>query len=207
MPDRHESTAFLQVALAHDFTWRMLRNIHKPELLTPVSIYQLVLGHRPSPQLLHAGDKQDSRLRQHTQQTSPASTYDAARTEASPTVAAASASPHAVLAGKELQQNAVSVNHVQLASGSRTRPTATDTHTDAIPDGQIQPASRSPAMPAATEPQQDALSVSQVQLVSGTSPMPTMLLVLDFDWSMIEENSDTFVVRELGAWEAFQRYC
>ena len=31
------------------------------------------------------------------------------------------------------------------------------------------------------------------------------LLVLDFDWSMIEENSDTFVVRELGAWQAFQR--
>ena len=40
---------------------------------------------------------------------------------------------------------------------------------------------------------------------SETCPLQT-LLVLDFDWSMIEENSDTFVVRELGGWDSFQRY-
>lgn len=30
--------------------------------------------------------------------------------------------------------------------------------------------------------------------------------MLDFDWSLVEGNSDTFVLRELGAWDIFQRY-
>ena len=45
----------------------------------------------------------------------------------------------------------------------------------------------------------------RVTSCSETCPLQT-LLVLDFDWSMIEENSDTFVVRELGGWDSFQRY-
>jgi pyridoxal phosphate phosphatase PHOSPHO2 len=33
---------------------------------------------------------------------------------------------------------------------------------------------------------------------------PRTLLALDFDWSLIEENSDTFVIRELGADAIYQ---
>ncbi|KAK9814809.1 hypothetical protein WJX72_011889 [[Myrmecia] bisecta] len=48
------------------------------------------------------------------------------------------------------------------------------------------------------------------QLGSSSQPhmaaaKPRQLFVCDFDWSLIEENSDTFVVKELGAWEAFCR--
>ena len=32
-----------------------------------------------------------------------------------------------------------------------------------------------------------------------------ILLALDFDWTMVEENSDTFVLQQVGAWDSFQR--
>ena len=32
-----------------------------------------------------------------------------------------------------------------------------------------------------------------------------ILLALDFDWTMVEENSDTFVLQQVGAWDSFLR--
>ncbi len=32
-----------------------------------------------------------------------------------------------------------------------------------------------------------------------------ILLTLDFDWTMVEENSDTFVLQQVGAWDSFLR--
>ncbi|KAK9837474.1 hypothetical protein WJX81_005006 [Elliptochloris bilobata] len=42
----------------------------------------------------------------------------------------------------------------------------------------------------------------------GNAPVPgpqRILFACDFDWSLVEENSDTFVLREVGAWPAFER--
>ena len=49
MPDRQESATFLATVTHSGFRWRRLRHLHKPELLTPVSIYQLVQAPLPTP--------------------------------------------------------------------------------------------------------------------------------------------------------------
>lgn len=33
----------------------------------------------------------------------------------------------------------------------------------------------------------------------------SVLVVFDFDWSLVEENSDTWVLQHLGAWDHFCR--
>ena len=167
MPDRHESTSFLDLASSHGFIWRHLRRIQKSDLLTPISIYQIILGPRLSPETrqLDSGIAPSPELAGDLHQQTEASPEP--ESQASKTSSGIVSSPQA------------SPEPAQLDSGTNT-------------------------------PQRSTPGDSMLQTGAFASPHQASLqtlLVLDFDWSMIEENSDTFVVRELGGWDCFQRCC
>lgn len=64
MPDREETASFLQVANANGFIYRLLHHVQKPDLIMPVSIYQLILGPKPSPELFPLETQEGSSQRQ-----------------------------------------------------------------------------------------------------------------------------------------------
>lgn len=199
MPDRQETSAFLEAASKHGFFWRCLRQVQKPDLLTPVSIYQLVLGPRPSQDVLQLQVSPFPSSIHGTDGPAPAA---------------------AVLASEAGQLDA------GCAAASQPSPLSNAGADEGILPSII--AARSPGT-VASPGQLPVQSGTGSSLACGARPgtvcppqsmggddkpnafppsgqtSPDILLVLDFDWSMIEENSDTFVVRELGGWDSFQR--
>ena len=151
MPDRQESASFLEVATAHGLIWRRLSHVQKPELLTPVSIYQFIFRPVLCPQLRQLISKGPNSSSHPTEDSIAVSTQCGYPTDS--------------------------------GQGHNVCP---------------------PSLPGGVPP--SAAVAARAHTSTGKAAQPVMLLVLDFDWSMIEENSDTFVVRELGAWEAFERY-
>ena len=204
MPDRQESFDFLETASKHGFVWRCLRQVQKPDLLTPVSIYQLVLGSSPSQDVLKL-------------QKSPCpSSVSVSETDGPVSAAAALASE-----ANHHDAGFIVASHPSPLSNAGADEGASGIFTSII--AACSPGTRS------SPGQLPVQSGTGSSLASGASPgtvrspqsmlgdgnpaafppsgqkSPNVLLVLDFDWSMIEENSDTFVVRELGGWESFQR--
>ena len=204
MPDRQETSAFLETASQHGFVWRCLRQVQKPDLLTPVSIYQLVLGTKPSQDVLQL-------------QVSPFPSSVSIPGADGPVPAAAAVAPEA----GQHDADFTAASQPSLSSNP-----GADEGAAGIPSSAI--GARSPGT-TASPGQLPFQSGAGSSLASGPSPgtvfplqsmlrdgnpaafpplgrvSPDVLLVLDFDWSMIEENSDTFVVRELGGWDSFQR--
>ena len=163
MPDRQESASFLDMASAHGLTYCLLRHIQKPDLLTPVSIFQFIFGPVLSPEVLQLVDPP------------PACPPVVASKDPKPISESTHSSPTQRL--------------VKQANSSVTAGEPVQFHSAA----------------AAAGPPAAAISCP-AKIAEGEAGVPVTLLVLDFDWSMIEENTDTFVVRELNTWEAFQRY-
>ena len=196
MPDRQETVSFLETAAAHGLIHRLLHHIQKPDLLTPVSIYQFIFRPALSPEILQLVSGEDS---------------SAAHSLAggSKGLEAVSESTHSLPA----ERLATSVATGPMPS-CVTIPTEAD-NSPSLPSGTLS-CSQDPEPPKqlsmSTSRKADvhccpapASTVRQHSSTKGQPEVPTTLLVLDFDWSMIEDNSDTFVMRELGAWEAFQR--
>lgn len=242
MPDRQESASFLELARAHGLIWRLLRHVQKPDLLTPVSIYQFIFRPCLSPELTQLVCKGDSSPRQtsdHGHRNTAVSSLPLTQTAMHQLTGTAGAcSPHlgtaiSPAAGswepKPVPESTQSLPTVRPAEQANTpsppqyappalltaslqsSPKTVSSSDDPQPLNRVNVSTSAEAdvcsdsAPAAAVPPPAALS-SQLQNTKGKAAVPTTLLVLDFDWSMIEENSDTFVVRELGAWAAFQRY-
>ena len=202
MPDRQESASFLVRASAHGLIYRLLRHIQKPDLLTPVSIFQFIFGPILPPEILQLVCHGDLSWARPTA---------VAGKDPKP-VSESTHSPPTQSLAKQANSSVPSVNNhpatvatslLHLPSGTVSNgpepPGCVDVATAAEPDV------HSHSAPAAAAPPAAAIS-SQAKITEGKAEVPATLLVLDFDWSMVEENSDTFVVRELGTWEAFQRY-
>ena len=204
MPDRQETSAFLETASKHGFIWRCLRQVRKPDLLTPVSIYQLVLGPKPSQDVLKL-------------QISPCpSSVSIPGTDGPVSAAAASASEadqhDAGFTAASQVSTLSNAGTEEGAAGISTSTTAACSPETIASPGQL-PIQSGTDSSLASGPSPGTVRYPQSMLGDGNPrafpPLgrvsPKVLLVLDFDWSMIEENSDTFVVRKLGGWESFQR--
>ena len=240
MPDRQESASFLEVARAHGLIWRLLRHVQKPDLLTPVSIYQFIFRpglSRELTQLVCKGDSSPRQTSDHGHRNTAVSSLPLTQTAVHQLTHTAGAcslrlgtaiSPAAgSWEPKPVPESTQSLPTVRPAKQANT-PSPPQYAPPALLTASLQPSPKtvsssddpqplnrvnvstseadvcSDSAPAAAVPPPAALS-SQPQNTKGKAAVPGTLLVLDFDWSMIEENSDTFVVRELGAWEAFQR--
>ncbi len=203
MPDRQETSAFLDTASKHGFVWRCLRQVQKPDLLTPVSIYQLVLGPKPSQDVLNLQVSPCPSSIPGTDR--PVSAAAALASEAGQHDAGViTASQPSPLSNAGADEGAPGISSSAIAAcspGTLASPgqlpvqssTGSSLASGASPGIVFSP----PSMLGDDKP--TALRTPSVQMST------KVLLVLDFDWSMIEENSDTFVVRELGGWESFQR--
>lgn len=197
MPDRQESASFLVMASGHGLIYRLLRHIQKPGLLTPVSIFQFVFAPTLSPEILQLvchGDLSHA--------CPPAMTG----TDPKP-VSESTHSPPTQRLAKPANSSVPSLDNTPAAVAASLPHLPSQTVLDGCVGvgtaGELGVKSHSEA--AAAAPPAAATS-SPAKLREGRAEVPATLLVLDFDWSMVEENSDTFVVRKLGAWEAFQRY-
>ncbi|DBA70351.1 TPA: hypothetical protein ACH3X2_011772 [Trebouxia sp. C0005] len=204
MPDREETSAFLETASKHGFVWRCLRQVQKPDLLTPILIYQLVLGPKPSQDVLQL-------------QVSPCpSSVTIPWTDGPVSAAAALVSE----AGQHGSGFTAASQPSPLSNAGADEGTPGESSsvlgarrpgTIASP-GQLLVQSGTGSSPA-SYPSPGTVSPPQSMLGDDNPAaypplgrvLPYVLLVLDFDWSVIEENSDTFVVHELGGWESFQR--
>ena len=202
MPDRQETSAFLETASKHGFIWRCLRQVQKPDLLTPVSIYQLVLGPKPSQDVLQLQVSPGPSSIPGTD--GPVSAAAALAPEAGQhdagCIAASQPSP---LSNAGADEGAPGISSSVIGAHSPG--------TIASPGQLLFQSGTGSSLAARSSP--GAVFSSRSMLGDGKSAaipssgqtFPDVLLVLDFDWSMIEENSDTFVVRELGGWDSFQR--
>lgn len=195
MPDRQETVSFLETAATHGLIYRLLHHILKPDLLTPVSIYQFIFSPVLSPEILQLVSGEDP-----------------------------SAAHSLAVGGKGLKAMSESTHSppaqglAKVATGSMPSWDAISTEADTnlnLPSGPVT-CSEAPEPPNSlvmSTPGEAGVhccpmpagAVPHKILTKGQTGVPATLLVLDFDWSMIEDNSDTFVVHELGAWEAFQR--
>lgn len=198
MPDRQESASFLVMASGHGLIYRLLRHIQKPGLLTPVSIFQFIFAPILSPEILQLvchGDLSHARP--------PA----VAGTHPKP-VSESTHSPPTQRLAKPANSSVPSLDNTPAAVAASLPHLPSETVLDGCVGeataGELGVKSHSEAAAAAAPPA--AATFSPAKLTEGKAEVPATLLVLDFDWSMVEENSDTFVVHELGAWEAFQRY-
>ena len=195
-PDRQEPSSFLNTAVSHGFVWRLLLRIEKAELLTPVSIFQLLLGAKPSAEVLKLTQAASPQPPSMSHQEGPSQLADTsgqaaldAQSTLNSTAAQLSSSNNSPQVTKPIAPLSVSQN---AQPGSTT----------AGQDLGDKPSVTTQKAPLGLQgrDKQAGSAVNNDQTAVHT------LLVLDFDWSMIEENSDTFVVRELGGWETFQRY-
>lgn len=194
MPDRQESASFLDMASAHGLVYRLLRHIQKPDLLTPVSIFQFVFGPILSPEILQLACHGDL---------SPAQPPVAAGKDLKPVSESTGLPPCRRLA-KQASSSVPSLDRTPAAVNTTILHLPAETLLDdPEPPGCVDVATAEG--PAAAAPSAAATS-TPAKTTEGKAEVPVTLLVLDFDWSIVEENSDTFVVRELGTWEAFQRY-
>ncbi len=199
MPDRQETSAFLETASEHGFIWRCLRQVQKPDLLTPVSIYQLVLGPKPSQDVLKCPSSvsmpgTDGLVPAAAVLASGASQHDAGFTAASQPSPLSNAGADEGTPGISSSINAARSPRT-IASPCQL-PVQSGTGASLASD----------AGPGTVRPPQSMLGTGDPAAFPSLGRVsPNILLVLDFDWSMIEENSDTFVVRELGGWDSFQR--
>ena len=196
MPDRQESASFLDIASAHGLIYRLLRHIQKPDLLTPVSIFQFVFGPVLSPEILQLVCNAPPHA---VAGTDPKSVSES--THSPPTQRLAKQANSLVQSLERTPAAAdTSLLHVpsETISDYPELPCCMNVASAGEPDVPSHGAPAAAASPAAA-------SSFQAKLTEGKAEVPATLLVLDFDWSMIEENSDTFVARELGAWAAFQR--
>lgn len=228
MPDREESVSFLKIAVVHGFIWRLLHHVQKPDLLTPVSIYQFVLGPNSSPELLKRTAGNDSipcqKSEHHTQSTasctadagmlhvpvgSPVLTFQRSQPvpESSEVKLKPSVSLHQPGGLMQPQTEALAelAPHCQPASAAlldtdQLQPCSPNSHNAA--ETTLYPQNMTASITASVTADNSLAKRTSSQL---SQRIAETLLVLDFYWSMIEENSDTFVVRQLGAWDTFQR--
>lgn len=195
MPDRQETVSFLETAAAHGVIFRLLHHIQKPDLLTPVSIYQFIFRPVLSPDILQLVSGEDSSAAHSLAVGSKGFKAVSASTHSPPTQSlvneATGLMPSWGTVSPEVDTN------LMLPSGTLSYledPEPCKTFSVSTPGEAGVNCCPAPAG-----------AVPQPILTKGQTGVPATLLVLDFDWSMIEDNSDTFVVHELGAWEAFQR--
>lgn len=234
MPDRQESADFLDTAAQHGFIWRSLRRIQKPDLLTPVSIYQLILGLNPSQAICQISLGSCSCPADTSRADGPDLGAASAQTEISQSHPQDMPLPNPILAPLP------DPNLAPPQSGTCQSPLPLPGQPPPSANMMSQPQSPLPIPPQSPSPMplpnctpgsgttkslqrlsqpcsshaaaspQSEFSMHRPdagRILPRESTSPQTLLVLDFDWSMIEENSDTFVVRELGGWHTFQRYC
>ncbi len=204
MPDRQETSAFLETASKHGFIWRCLRQVQKPELLTPVSIYQLVLGPKPSQDVLKLQLSPcptsvsirgaDGLVPAAAALASEAGQHDAG------CVAASQPSP---LSNAGADEGAPGISSSGI--GTRSPGTIASPGQLSSQSGTGSSLAFRPGPGTVFSPQSMLGDGKPAAFPPSGQTLPDILLVLDFDWSMIEENSDTFVVRELGGWDSFQR--
>ena len=215
-PDRQETVSFLITAANNGFVWRLLRRIQKAELLTPVSIYQLLRGPRPSAEVLKMAQAAPSQHASTPHQATPTEPANTAR-QSAPSQPADTFS-HAALDA----QSVLNSTAAQLSS-SNNSPQVTKLVAPSSNTKNAQPASATAGQDLGNKPSMmtektpsdlqgsaeqagSAVDAHADSAINNNQRAVHTLLVLDFDWSMIEENSDTFVVRELGGWDTFQRY-
>ena len=198
MPDRQETSAFLETASKHGFIWRCLRQVRKPDLLTPVTIYQLVLGPNPSQDVLKL-------------QTSPCPSSVSIPGTDGPVPAAASLASEAGQhdAGCAAASQPCPMSNAGADEGtpgiSRSPGTIASPGQLPVQSGTVSSPASGASPGTVFPPQSMPGDGNPAAVPSSGQTSPNVLLVLDFDRSMIEENSDTFVVSELGGWESFQR--
>lgn len=195
MPDWQETVSFLETAATHGLIYRLLHHIQKPDLLTPVSIYQFIFKPNLSPEILQLVSGEDSSAAHSLAGGSKGFEAVPESTHSRPAERLAE-----VATGPMPSRNTISTDvdtSLNMPSGTLSCSEDTEPPINAIMSTSAKAGGHCCPAPASTVPQHSS--------TKGQPEVPTTLLVLDFDWSMIEDNSDTFVVRELGAWEAFQR--
>ncbi|DBA97088.1 TPA: putative phosphatase phospho1 [Trebouxia sp. C0004] len=203
MPDRQETLAFLETASKHGFIWRCLRQVQKPDLLTPVSIYQLVLGPKPSQDVLQlqVSPCQASVSIPGDDKLVPAAAALASEAGRHDDGCAAASQPSRLSSpGTDKGEPGISVSVI----GAQSPGTIASSGRLSLQCGNVSSLASRPSPGTVLPPQSMLGDGSPAALPLGRTS-PSVLLVLDFDWSMIEENSDTFVVHELGGWDSFQR--